>query len=1728
MKLTPVLADPEEIRSRIRAKAVDGLKAAFPLTAREHTIHLDDVHILEKDFGPDDQKHALLEGSTLHEPVKGTVTLRDKEGKVVEKVKNFTLLHLPYFTERHSFIIDGNEYQVANQVRMKPGVYARRRANEELEAAFNTVGSENFKLSLDPAKGHPYMEYGTTAIPLYPVLRKLGMPHQDIARHWGSEVAETNRVAFDKKADGIVEKLYKRLIHPSKQDHGAPIEAKVDAIRRVYEKTKMDPEVNERTLGEGHDRLTPHALLDASKKLLEIYKSGRDVDDRDSLAFKTFHSVDDFIKEKIGLEARTVAMKAKGRAASKTTLREILPSAPFSSGVRSFLTGSKLSAIPTQINPMELVDHDMKVTSLGEGGIASERAVPLEARQLHPTHLGLLDPVRTPESFSAGIDVRATLLTRRDDEGNLYAPLRDPKTGKFDYLSARQIENHVVAFPGQKMVGMVEAMKNGKVQHVPAHEVQYEIHDPALMLSPTSNLIPLLDSIQGNRATMGSKMQTQALPLVHRDVPYVQSGTRIIGDDKEHPTSFEKLFGRNFVVPYAPVAGRIAKIDHQYIYIEPTSKHADEALKKTRFQGISIHLDRPKGFKKMMKSPTGPPEELTYKHDYGFFPGVMDHDGEDLDVFIGPHNDAKHVYVIEKYKRDAEGKKTHFDEHKCFVGFNSKADATASFDFHVHPDCKGKIETLTIDDFKKQLRSGGVKVAGAVKYQKTVGDVTMKLELEKGDVRSGVSADGKAWSKTMECAYGHIPKTTGDDGETIDVYLNESDPLYLNVYVVHQKKKDGSHDEDKCMVGFKNYDAAVAAYKKHGPAWGLGEVDTYQWDDWVDEYIHPRKKTAAEKSNLIKIPYHTNFPFASKTYLHHDLKVKEGDEVEADQILADSNFTRDGTLALGKNLRVAYMPYYGLNSNDAVVISEDAAKKLTSEHMYKEMLDVSPDTTLGREAHRQYYGSKYVAKQYDKLDVDGVVKKGQKVLPHDPIIVGLRKGKLSATDIILGNLKKTLANPYKEEVREWHHDFEGEVIDVYKSPKRVVVTIRTQEPMRIGDKLSGRYGNKGVISHIVPMDQMIHTEDEKPIDIIYTSAGVISRINPAQVTETALAKIAEKTGKPIVVQPETGRNNVEWAMKLLKEHGIKDKETIFDPVSGKKIPNIFVGPQYTLRLFKTTDSNFSARGTGGYDVNRQPTKGGEEGAKAVGAMEFNALVAHNARNVLRETAALKGEQNDEFWRAVQLGLPLPPLKSSFVHDKLLGLLQGAGVALDKRGSVTTLRPMTDNDVKRMSSGAVENEKLIRAKDLMPERGGFFDAGLTGGPSGTKWSHIELAEPVVNPVFAEPARRLLGLTTRDFEQLLFKEGGASMKRKLNAIDLDEKERALKKSSKELNGSKLDDAVKQLKYVRALKKVGLRAGDAYVISKLPVIPPVLRPVLPGHSGNDLVVGDTNYLYQSAFLHNKSLKTQVEKPILPPDEHAVLRKNLFNAVGAVVGTHDTDNPKLAKRNVKGFLVHLTGKTTPKSSFFQQKIVKRQQDISGRGTAAPDGTLEMDQVGIPEEMMWGMFGKFIISRLVRRGFSAVQAKEMLEERHPAARDALLAEIKERPVMVNRAPTLHRYNVVGAYAVPVAGKTIRVNPFIEAGMNLDYDGDTLTVHAPVLPGAIENVKDMTLSKLLFSDKTRDSLMVAPKHEATMGIHVASLPANSGPVHKFKSKEEAFAAYKRGEIKLQDKVEVAS
>lgn len=1600
-ELTPVFVDASTLRQKLHAHTVEAVQQAFPIVMKDRTLTAEDVRVLPQEYGSSKQRHALFTHASLTEPVKATLVLKDTSGKVIDTAKDFTLARLPYLTERHTLIADGNEYQVANQLRRKPGVYTQRGDNGELKTVYNLGKGKNFELGFDDKKGTFHLAYGTSNIPLYPVLRALGASHADISTKLGTRVAAANEAAHGHQVETAVARLYDKVEHEAVANAALPHADKVLALQKKYEQTTLDPEVTRTTLGHGHEKVTPSALLAGARRLLAVHRGEEEVDDTDSLRFKTFHALDNFIAERIKLTAREWAPKAKMALNNKSkTIRDALHPGPFSAGLHKFITTSSLAAVPTGINPLEIIDHAVKVTSLGEGGIPSDRAIPSDARQIHNTQFGALDPIRTPECFTGD----ALVLTKRGWvrwdavlDSDRFACMTNAGT---QYYAAYRITR-------EPYKGELYGVRNMKVDHLvtPNHRVY-----------------------ASDKGAWG--FQTA-----------------------------EESYGKD-------------------LYF------------KSEYGGLSIEMEDhyKESFEGLVYCATVPGGLLYVKRAAGLphWSGNSNHSGVDIRASIVAHRDDHgNLYTYAKNLKTGESEFLRAgDQDKHVIAFP-------------HEDVSGKkFVSGFVAGMERKVRSD---------------NVTHQIEHV-----SHLYSPATTLIPLIHNIQGNRAIMGSKMGTQALPLLGREAPL-LQV----RSHLPGGETFEQIYGHMVVPTSPVAGTVK--------KIDA----DWI--YVQPSKQKRAEHEKeagdaaLVKIPFQTHFPFPSKTELHHTIEVKPGDKVEEGQRLGDSNFTRNGTLALGKNLRFAYVPHYGYNSNDAIVISESCAQKLTSEHTYREIFPLGAGVEVGTGKHRQYYGTKYSNAQYAKLDTEGVVRKGARVDMHDILVAAVTPVAVVGTDAMLGRLSKALTRPFADSALTWEHQTPGVVLDVVKSSGQIAILVQTHERMQIGDKLAPRYGNKGVVAKITPDHEMLRDASGKPVDVLFSSASIVSRINPAQVIEIAVAKVAEKTGKPIAYDNGAGHNAVKWARQMLAEHGLSEKERLYDPVLKRHIvgtdgKGVLVGPQYTYKLFKSTDTNFAGHGVGPYDLNEQPLKtGGADSAKGTGKMEFDALLAHNARNFLQESSTVRGQKNDEFWKALQSGLPLPAPKPSFAFEKFTAMLQGAGVRVDKRGSKFKLLPMTDKDVAARSNGAIENNKTLTAKGMSAETGGLFDPRRTGGPTGTLYAHIDLHEPVPNPVFAEPVRRLLGLTQKKFDANLAEHGGAWFHEQLKGINVEKRLGDLREQMKKASGAVLNDVVKQIKYLEALKAEGLKPHDAYVLSKIPVIPPVFRPILP--QPNDpsmLMVADANRLYAHVMDSNHVIKTTA----LASDKGAH-RQQVYNSVAALFGTEDVANDELRGQGVKGFLSNIAGVGTPKGGFFQRKLMRRNLDVSGRGTAVPDPNLGMDEVGIPEDMLWRMWDKILVARLIRTGYPALDAREMVNKRTPVARNALVAETKERPVDINRAPTLHRYSYISAYPVLVQGQTIRVSPFIEKGMNLDYDGDTLQVHGPVGPRAVEEAKGRMLSNLLMSDQRKNTVMAFPQHEAVMGITHAVKAEAKGAVKHFDSDEAVMEAYRAGKIGLNDHIEVA-
>lgn len=245
-----------------------------------------------------------------------------------------------------------------------------------------------------------------------------------------------------------------------------------------------------------------------------------------------------------------------------------------------------------------------------------------------------------------------------------------------------------------------------------------------------------------------------------------------------------------------------------------------------------------------------------------------------------------------------------------------------------------------------------------------------------------------------------------------------------------------------------------------------------------------------------------------------------------------------------------------------------------------------------------------------------------------------------------------------------------------------------------------------------------------------------------------------------------------------------------------------------------------------------------------------------------------------------------------------------------------------------------------------------------------------------------------------------------------------------------------AVRLLRIVQGMRRNNTNPADI-MLKSVPVIPPQFRPF--SITGSTFLPGDANELYRDVMEHRR-LYAETEKS-LGRDAAAPAYNDLAAAVRAAYGYGESPNPKIRSRAVKGFLETVTG-SSPKTSFYQSRMLSKPVDTVGRGVIIPDADYGMDDVGIPEEMAWPLFGSHVQRRMVLGGMSPASALRHLRDRTPQARQALEREMPERPVVLTRSPAWHRTNVVGQYAKIVPGDAIRINTYITGGQNADFDGD--------------------------------------------------------------------------------------
>lgn len=1782
--------DATATRQLIFDNVLHAAKTLPVMENRRHTLSLQGVSYRgSQRFSVAERKKAILSGRSLGRKLHGTWVLRNKEtGDELDR-REMTIARVPYLTDAGTFVHNGNEYTLSNQLRLRAGNYTRIKDNGEIEAHANIMPGKGraHRYFLDPEKGIFYMRVGQAKIPLVGLLKVLGADDNILRNAWGQDLFAANG-RQDTEAD--IQKFYDKLVSRKPVEGGATSQQRAEFLRQAIEKMEVDPEVSQRTLGQNFRNMSLDSILAITKKLIAVGRGEAEVDDRDHLAYQTVHGPEDLFAERLSKDYSGSRRTMFNRASWAGNLQKFQPGA-LTKQLESALLHSGLGMALEEINPADVFDKQFRVSRLGEGGIPSIDAVPREARSVQPSHFGFLDPIRTPECLVPEMEVMTRVGWKRADaitKEDILACL----------LHNRLEWHHPENLHRYRYEGLIYGAETSRL----AYEVtgNHRMWVMPYDMKQTFWRIETAEVVSGKRRRF---MCGGHEPSQGKDTGFRLPEVKIPGRSR-HTNRQDVLMSRDWAefLGWWLAEGCIA--GETTVVISKTRAKTDEwdaiadVIERLgyefRYSGHNFHInDRQLAqyLKQFGKAGT------KYVPDY-----IFDYDEITrqtfLDAIFADARKGNTEQFCSTSKQLADGvqvllfslgqsTRTVFEPdarpeydgcwvvhvHKCqqrvLLANKRKWDTGEAISDHYTRDYSGYVYCVTVpgnliyvrykektgfwcgNSFKVgvdvYLSSASKKGQDGRIYSPFIdsktGDSVWRSPQDVADLAIAfpgeMSRDTKRVFAMQKGRIRAVPKT--DIDLVLPHFENAFSPLANMVPLKSMVKGQRMAMASRMMT------QALPLLNPESPLVQSGAPGGRSYEDGYGRHMGAVRATRAGRvisvdSSKIVVLYsdgkkethelYENFPYNRKTYIHQTPTVRAGQTFGPGELLARSNYTdAKGVTALGKNARVAYVPFRGMNFEDAVVISEGFAKRLTSEHMYQHKAEFDATHKRTKRDFIALFPTKFNRAQLDTLDADGAIAPGTTVNFGDPLV-------LAAAPRSAGQHKvhRKKARAYEDGSFTWNHHSPGTVTDVIKTKTGTTVLVKSESPMQIGDKLSGRYGDKGIISAIIPDKDMPHDRDDRPFEVLLNPLGILTRTNPAQLIEAVLGKIAAKRGKPYIISDfEDVEDMTEWALRELQQADMTDTENIIDPETGRRIDGILTGNRFFMKLHHTAEGKGQGRSTGGYTMEGLPAKGGEAGSKRISVMDTNALLSHGATEVLRDAAAVRGQRNEDYWLAFMQGHSPPEPQIPLVFKKFVNELKGAGINVVSDGGQLHIMALTDSDVSELAGDReVTNGGTVDFnKDMAPIKGGLFDPKLTGGHQGNRWGYIKLQEPMPNPVMEEPIRRILGLTQKKFNDVIACKdnlgggecGPEAIKSALDSINLN---REILRARVEMKGDRKgarDAAVRRLGYFKAAKRLGIHPRE-WMMSKVPVLPPIFRPISMIEESEIPIVSDANYLYKELIEANDLLR-DMKKEVTDVGEE---RLALYGAFKAVTGLGDPVHPKLQEKNIKGLLKHIFG-SSPKVGTVQRRLISSPVDLVGRAVISPNPDLDMDHVGLPESRAWDVYRNFIIRRLRRKGLPLMEAMKQAEERSPNAREELLKEMEERPVFINRAPVLHRFGVMAFWPRLVKGDVLQVSPLIVKGFNADFDGDAMQYHVPVDENAKkEAIELMMPSRNLLSPANFSTPMHMPSQEYVGGLFAATRRKKGKKTrpHYFASSKDAIEAYRRGEIPIDANVKIKS
>ena len=921
----------------------------------------------------------------------------------------------------------------------------------------------------------------------------------------------------------------------------------------------------------------------------------------------------------------------------KISVKEIFSTKPITGALREFFGSNPLSQYMDQTNPLAEITHKRRISSLGIGGVSRESAG-MAIRGIHPTHYGRICPIETPEGKNAGLVNSLAFYTKVDANGFLKTPYYRVIKGQiqtsfgFSFTSAKEESLtglYIAPSDLQKSDNNVLRTKDTRLESVPVRVTDNQLDvfkkenpdkvqaigiSPIQMISVATSLIPFLEHNDANRALMGSNMQRQAVPLMISERPIVGTGLE-----------------------------SIVIVESGHITESQESGFASEVT------ASKIVIDRLSSIEKTISDPTC----FLFNGGYQFCNKKL--------LNLSPISD---FHLLSTNTSRTITKRSFENSSICKEIGTQRYARNLALQSSCLPDASRSVPRSRFSRLRKAIAGGykahALRSKASFTKRSFVRD-PLRLFCEDLSRTKLRFVSSQRIYRVSEVKRGLLVSP-----HVAEVYNANQDKQAKDFFQKSKNKKiKGSKITNRKFLVSKQQSNFFLKNRGFTPFNAPARLD-------VKEREFFQKQERKKHFFLSSETSLTTFSRSNQnTCITEKPLIREFDWVQKGDILSDCSASNNGELAVGKNILVAYIPWEGYNFEDAIVISE----RLVREHVYTS-LHIERYTFQAQDLKD---GNEWFTKNLpgiednlvEHLEESGLPKIGS-FLKEGDIIVGkiryLNKKPSSPYERLLCDIlgeknfaarNKSLYVPKGVEARVIYHriinQFDNQSESQVRPPKAartVNIFLGEKRVIQVGDKISGRHGNKGVISTILPRQDMPYLPDGTPIDLILNPLGVPSRMNVGQVLECLLGLAANYLNQHFKISAFDERYGVEASKSLvflklyqarlqsgqnwLFQVSFPGKTRLVDGRSGLCFDQwITVGKAYILKLIHMVSEKIHARSTGPYAlITQQPLRGrSNKGGQRLGEMEVWALEGFGAAYTLQE---LLTKKSDDFFGRKQI------------------------------------------------------------------------------------------------------------------------------------------------------------------------------------------------------------------------------------------------------------------------------------------------------------------------------------------------------------------------------------------------------------------------------------------------------------------------------------------------------------